>query len=50
MNQFAPDSAKSKIDTFSKITNWVKPKNKQHHSKVLLNIFPMNGHTLWFYP
>ena len=31
------DSVKSKIDTFPKITNWVNLKNKQHHSKVLLN-------------
>ena len=23
-NRFSPDSAKSKIDKFSKITNWVK--------------------------
>ena len=32
---YAPDSAKSKIDKFSKITN---------HNKVLLNSLPMNGH------
>ena len=32
---FNPDSTKSKIVKFSKITNWVKLKNKQHHSKVL---------------
>ena len=24
--------------------------NKQHHSKVLLNSFPMNGHSLGFCP
>ena len=29
--------AKSKLDTLSKITNWVNVKNKQHHSKVLLD-------------
>ena len=27
----------------SKITNWVKLKDKQHYSKVLCNSFPMNG-------
>ena len=43
---FTHDSAKSKIDQFSQITNWVKFTSKQHHSKVLLNSFPMNGHTL----
>ena len=48
INPFTSDSAKSKIDKFSKITNWVKLKNKQHHSKVLLNSFPMNGRTLGF--
>ena len=42
---FTPDSAKSKIDEFYKVTNWVKLKTKQHHSKVLRNSFPMNGHT-----
>ena len=47
---FTPDSAMSKIDKFSKITNWVKLINKQHHSKVLLNSFPMNGETLGFCP
>ena len=45
INPFIPNSAKSKIDKFSKITNCVKVKNKQHHCKVLLNSFPMNGHT-----
>ena len=44
----APDSVKSKTDNISKITNWVKMKNKQLHSKVLLNSFPTNGHTLEF--
>ena len=39
------DSAKLKIDDFAKITNWVKLKNKYNHNKVLLNNFPMNGHT-----
>ena len=43
---FTPNSAKSKIDKFSKITNWVKLKNKQHHSKELLNSFAMNGPAL----
>ena len=32
-----------KFDKFSKITNWVRLKNKQHHSKVLLNCFPVSG-------
>ena len=50
-NPFTPDSAESKIiDKFPKIPKWVKLKNKQHHSKVLLNSFPMNGHTLGFCP
>ena len=40
-NPFTFHRAKSKIDKCSKITNWVKLKNKQHHSKVLLNSFPM---------
>ena len=35
---------------FSKITNWVKLKNKQQHSKVLRNGVPMNGHNLLFCP
>ena len=30
-NPFTPDSAKSKIDKFSKINSWVKLKNKQQH-------------------
>ena len=47
-NSFNRDSAKYQIDKFSKVTNWVKLKNKQPHSKVLLNSFPMNGHTLGF--
>ena len=47
-NPFILDSAGSKIDKFSKITNWVKLKNKQHRSKGLLNSFPMYGHTLRF--
>ena len=45
-NRFTPDSTKSKTDKFSKITNWVKLKNNEHRSKVLLNSFPMNSHTL----
>ena len=32
INSFTSHSAKSKIDTFSKITNCVKLKNKQPHS------------------
>ena len=32
----------SNIDKFSKISNSIKWKNKQHHSKILLNSFPMN--------
>ena len=42
-NPFTPDCAKSKIDTFFlnyKLSNI----EKQHHSKVLLNGFPRNGH------
>ena len=35
---------RSTIHKFSKIANWVKLENKQHHSNVLLNCFPMNGH------
>ena len=46
INTFTPDRAKSKIDEFSKITSW----GKQHHSKVLLNIFPTNGHGLVICP
>ena len=46
-NPFTPDSTKSKIDQISKITNWVKLKNKQHYSKELLNSFTMNGHVLY---
>ena len=48
IHPFTPDSAKSKTDKFSNITNWVKVKDKQHQSKVQLNSFPMNGHTLGF--
>ena len=44
INPLTPNSAKSKIDKFSKITNWVKLKKKQHCRKVLINSFPMNGH------
>ena len=43
LNPFNPDSAKSKTDKFFKIINWVK-----QHSEVLLDSFPMNGHTLGF--
>ena len=42
LNPLTPDSAKSKTDKFSKITNWVKL------IKELLNSFPINGHTLGF--
>ena len=80
ISSFTPDSAKSQSDKFSKITNWIRLKNKQphstgfclieskvrklcitqgftlgvkglnkqHHSKVLLNSFPMNAHTVGF--
>ena len=47
---FTPENSEYKIDKFSKITNWVKLKNKQNHSKVLLSSFPMNGHSLGFWP
>ena len=50
LNPFPADRAKSKIDKFSKITNWVKMREKQHHSKALLNRFRMNGHSLGFCP
>ena len=43
LNPFTPNTAKSKVD------NWLKLKNKQHRSKVLLNSFPMNGRTLGFF-
>ena len=43
---FTSDSAKSKFDKFSKITNWVKMNNKQYHGIVLLNSFPMNFRVL----
>ena len=46
VNPFTPESAKSIIDKFSKIKNWIKLKNKQHHCKVLLNGFPTNGDIL----
>ena len=42
INPVTPDSAKSKIDKISKIANWGKLKNKQHHSKALLNSFLSN--------
>ena len=50
INRFTPDSAKSKTDKFSKLTNEVKLTNKQHHSKVLLSRFSTIGHTLRFCP
>ena len=43
ISPFTADTANSKIVKFSKITNWLKLKNKQHHNKVSLNSFPMNG-------
>ena len=45
LHPFNPESAKFEIDKFPKITNGRKLKNKQHHSKVLPNSFPMNGNT-----
>ena len=50
LNLFTPDSAKSKIEKFPKIINWVKSKTKKCHSKEQFNSFPMNGHTLEFCP
>ena len=50
INRFTSDNAKSKIDKFPKITNWVGLIIKEHHSEVQLNSFPMNGHTLEFAP
>ena len=38
------------FDKLSKITRLVNLKNKQHHSKVQLNSFPMNGYGVWFGP
>ena len=49
-NPSTHDGAMFKIVKFSKIKYWVKLKNKEHHSKILLNNFPMNGHTLEFCP
>ena len=37
INPFTPDSTTFKADKFSKITNWVKLKNKHHHIKVQLS-------------
>ena len=48
INPLTHISAKSKVDKFSKITNWVKLKNRQQHNKALLNNFPMKGNTLGF--
>ena len=50
VNPSSLDHAKSKINTFSKLSNWGKLNNKQHRSKVLLNSFPKNGHTSGFCP
>ena len=47
---FPPATAKPKLKNFPQIRNWVQLKNKQHHSKVMLNSFPTNGHTLGFCP
>ena len=45
INPFTPaDSVMSKIiDKFSKITNWVKLKNKKHCSKVLLRVLSIES-------
>ena len=43
--RFIPDRAKSKIDKFSENYKLNKLKNKQHHSKVMLNSFLKNGYT-----
>ena len=50
LNPFTPDRANSKIDKFCQNYKLgkIKKKNRQHHSKVLLNNFPINGHTLGF--
>ena len=45
INPFTSHSAKSKIDKFSKITNWVKINCKTNSTTVLRNSFPMNGRT-----
>ena len=39
LNNFTPDSAKSKIDKIFKITYWVKLKNKQQYLLASRNIF-----------
>ena len=44
LKPFTTDDAKPKIVKLQ-ITNRRKPNNKQHHSKVLLDSFAMNGHT-----
>ena len=43
-NPFTPDSA-GLIHFANYKLGKIGLKNKQHHSKVLLNSFPMNGHT-----
>ena len=43
-NPFSPKSVKFKIEEKTNSTN-----NKQHHMKVLLNSFYLNGHTLKFH-
>ena len=48
INPFTTESAKSKLDKFSKTTG--NDNNKQLHNTVLLNSFPMNGHSLEFCP
>ena len=45
-NHFIPNSSKSKIDKFSKITIWVKLKSKLLHCKELLKNFSKNSNTL----
>ena len=42
LNPSTPDRAK--------VANWEKLKHKQHHMKVLLNSYPMNGYTLGYCP
>ena len=44
-NPLTPDSAESKLRNFPRIASRIELK-----SKVLLNSFPMNGHTLGFCP
>ena len=50
INAFSPDRAKCKHEIFQNFKLGKTENKKQHHSKVLLNSFPMNGHTLGFCP